>query len=52
MNGACLAQNNDTVTTLTKMDQVMGKWWILKGLNCGQDKVWRGKLFKLNLDQA
>jgi hypothetical protein len=36
-----LAQNNQTIETLTQMDQVAGKWWILKGLNCGQDSVWR-----------
>ena len=41
MNGICLAQNNQTVKTLTQMDQVAGKWWILKGLNCGQDRTWR-----------
>ena len=43
MNGKCLAQDNQTVTTLTNMEQVSGKWWILKGLNCGQDALWRGK---------
>jgi hypothetical protein len=42
MNGLCLAQDNQTVSTLTEMSQVTGKWWILKGLNCGQDKTWRG----------
>lgn len=41
MNGKCLAQDNQTVTTLTNMEQVSGKWWILKGLNCGQDALWR-----------
>ena len=28
--------DNQTIKTLTNMSQVTGKWWILKGLNCGQ----------------
>lgn len=35
-DGQCLAQDNQTIATLTNMSQVAGKWWILKGLNCGQ----------------
>lgn len=36
-DGVCLATDNDTIRNLTAMDQVKGKWWILKGLNCGQE---------------
>eukprot|EP00947_MAST-08B_sp_MAST-8B-sp1_P004886 g4886.t1 len=35
-DGTCLATDNQTISTLTNMSQVTGKWWILKGLNCGQ----------------
>ena len=41
-DGACLAQDNQAVSTLTEMDQLAGKWWILKGLNCGQNSSWPG----------
>ena len=36
-DGECLATDNDTVRNLTSMQQLKGKWWILKGLNCGQE---------------
>lgn len=35
-DGKCLAQDTDTVKNLTNLAQVKGKWWILRGLNCGQ----------------
>ena len=35
-DGTCLATNNQTIRNLVNMSQVAGKWWILKGLNCGQ----------------
>lgn len=35
-DGSCLANDTDAVANLTDMSQVSGKWWILKGLNCGQ----------------
>jgi hypothetical protein len=42
-DGKCLAQDNQAVTTLTDMAQLAGgKWWILKGLNCGQNSSWPG----------
>lgn len=36
IDGKCLAEDSQTLKNLTSMDQVKGKWWILKGLNCGQ----------------
>lgn len=36
MNGKCLATDNQTIANLTDMSQVTGKWWIVRGLNCGQ----------------
>lgn len=38
-DGICLANDSDTIKNLTDMAQVKGKWWILRGLNCGQ-KGW------------
>ena len=38
-DGECLAKDTDTIQNLTKLEQVQGKWWILKGINCGQ-KGW------------
>lgn len=35
-DGKCLAGDTDTVKNLTDLSQVKGKWWILRGLNCGQ----------------
>ena len=37
MDGRCLAQDNQTVNNLTNIEQVKGKWWIVRGLNCGQE---------------
>ena len=36
MDGLCLANDTDTIKNLTDMSQIKGKWWILRGLNCGQ----------------
>jgi len=41
-DGICLAQDVDTVQNITSMKQMSGKWWILSGLNCGQDENWPG----------
>jgi hypothetical protein len=35
-DGKCLATDTQTIQNLTDMHQVAGRWWILKGLNCGQ----------------
>jgi len=35
-DGKCLAQDTDTIKNLTNLAQIKGKWWILRGLNCGQ----------------
>lgn len=35
-DGKCLAGDADTVKNLTDLSQSKGKWWILRGLNCGQ----------------
>lgn len=36
MDGKCLATNDQAIQNLTSMSQVPGKWWIVRGLNCGQ----------------
>lgn len=36
-DGICLANDTQTITNLTDMSQVAGKWWIVRGLNCGQE---------------
>ena len=45
-NGKCLAPKDNTtlVQNITSLEQIQGKWWIIKGLNCGFDKnnVWTG----------
>lgn len=41
MDGKCLATNDQTIKNLTSMAQVAGKWWIVRGLNCGQ-QGWPG----------
>ena len=40
-DGTCLANDTDTIRNFTDMAQARGKWWILRGLNCGQ-KGWPG----------
>lgn len=35
-DGKCLVTDDQTIQNLTDMHQVAGRWWILKGLNCGQ----------------
>ncbi len=35
-DGTCLANDTDVIKNLTTMTQLKGKWWILRGLNCGQ----------------
>ena len=27
---------------ITSIDMVAGDWWVVRGVNCGQDEVWRG----------
>ena len=39
MDGICLAEDSQADIS---MDQIAGQWWVLKGLNCGQDDIWRG----------
>ena len=36
-DGTCLAKDSDAIKNLTSMSQMKGKWWILRGLNCGQN---------------
>jgi VDE lipocalin domain len=52
MNGKCLAPTTrrsdggggtgtgTVVSNLTSYDQIQGQWWIVRGLNCGQDETW------------
>jgi hypothetical protein len=35
-DGKCLATDEETLQNVTQMEQVAGRWWILRGLNCGQ----------------
>ena len=35
-DGTCLANDSAAIKNLTSLSQVKGKWWILRGLNCGQ----------------
>jgi len=39
-DGICLAQENQTVTNLTDVSQIFGKWWVVQGENCGQNATW------------
>jgi len=41
-DGACLAGEADTVQTITELEMVAGDWWVVRGVNCGQDNVWSG----------
>jgi len=41
-DGRCLAASEDTVQEVTSIEDVSGDWWVVKGVNCGQDDVWRG----------
>jgi len=41
-DGLCLATADDTVQAVTDLEAVAGGWWVVLGLNCGQDDVWRG----------
>ena len=36
-DGICKAKRSDGIKALTTLDDVKGTWWILKGLNCGQE---------------
>ncbi len=38
-DGVCLANDSEALQNITSMSQVQGKWWVLKGINCGQ-KGW------------
>jgi len=41
-DGTCLAGPEDTLQDITQLDQVGGSWWVVRGLNCGQDDLWTG----------
>merc|ERR1719348_1204658 len=36
-DGSCLATADQTAQELTEIDMVAGDWWVVRGLNCGQD---------------
>ena len=46
-DGICMAEDSDALQEITDISQVQGDWWVLKGQNCGQDEIWRGKHFSL-----
>jgi len=39
-DGICLANDTQTIQNLTSLSQIPGKWWILRGQNCGQNSDW------------
>jgi hypothetical protein len=42
-DGVCLVEDNDDKRldkSLTDLASIEGQWWILKGLNCGQNETW------------
>merc|ERR1711907_637439 len=39
-DGICLANDTDTIKNLTSLSQIPGKWWIVRGRNCGQNSDW------------
>merc|ERR1712168_803617 len=41
-DGECLAGPEDTVQEITDISIVEGGWWVVRGVNCGQDEVWTG----------
>lgn len=41
-DGICLAGPEDTLQNVTQLEQVSGSWWVIRGVNCGQDEVWAG----------
>lgn len=41
-DGECLASAEDTVQEITAIEQVQGDWWVVRGVNCGQDDTWMG----------
>jgi len=41
-DGYCLASETDTVQEVTSFEDFAGDWWVVRGVNCGQDDVWRG----------
>eukprot|EP00820_Chromera_velia_P018347 Cvel_6806.t1-p1 / transcript=Cvel_6806.t1 / gene=Cvel_6806 / organism=Chromera_velia_CCMP2878 / gene_product=Violaxanthin de-epoxidase, chloroplastic, putative / transcript_product=Violaxanthin de-epoxidase, chloroplastic, putative / location=Cvel_scaffold342:91320-97687(+) / protein_length=457 / sequence_SO=supercontig / SO=protein_coding / is_pseudo=false len=36
-DGKCLATDEDALPILKDLKQIEGRWWIVKGLNCGQE---------------
>jgi len=36
-DGSCLATADQTAQELTEIDMVAGDWWVVRGLNCGQE---------------
>merc|ERR1712123_167503 len=36
-DGPCIGTNEDALQTVTKMEDIEGDWWVLRGVNCGED---------------
>jgi len=34
-DGPCIGSNEDAIDTVTKMEDIEGDWWVIRGLNCG-----------------
>jgi len=41
-DGKCIGTDADADQSIINIEQIQGKWWLLKGLNCGQDNVYYG----------
>jgi len=41
-DGLCLAGAEDALQDITSLEDVAGEWWVVRGVNCGQDDVWSG----------
>ena len=35
-DGPCIGSNKDGLQTVTKMEDIEGDWWVLRGINCGE----------------
>jgi len=41
-DGICHGNDNDGIANLKSLDQVKGDWWVVRGLNCGQNDDYPG----------
>ena len=36
-DGPCIGGDKDGLKSVTKMEDIEGDWWVLRGINCGED---------------